>query len=300
MKTSAAAVFNLPSDLFPETQTALPPVIIHDYTAEARAPKGRSILQKNAISLVVTGKKTMQFAEKTLYITSEDIHFISAGNCLASVNLSLGESFRSILLFFDDAVLTEFYLKYDSLHGSKKKSRRTEQQSFVSIRKNPFIRHYIASLDLLLKSGRPVSDAMMRLKLEELLLHLAEYDPEALRSFQPSKQNSFDDLEIRKAAEANIVSNITVEELAFLCNMSLSTFKRRFTKIYKTSPNRWLLQQRMKRAAKLLLHFREKPGEVYHKVGYENHSSFSQSFRQAYGMSPRDFQLKNWTSRDSF
>ena len=87
------------------------------------------------------------------------------------------------------------------------------------------------------------------------------------------------------------VENISLEELAFLCNVSLSTFKRRFVKIYGSAPNKWILQKRME-LAKKLLHHNEKPGEVFYKVGYENHSSFSQSFKQAFGITPKQFQMR--------
>jgi AraC-like DNA-binding protein len=45
----------------------------------------------------------------------------------------------------------------------------------------------------------------------------------------------------------------------------------------------------MERAA-LLLRGHEKPSDVYYKVGYENHSSFTQSFKQVYGVTPKEFQ----------
>ena len=92
--------------------------------------------------------------------------------------------------------------------------------------------------------------------------------------------------------ETNITNNISIEDLAFLCNTSLSTFKRRFLKLYGTSPSKWILQRRMEIAKDLLLHHHEKPSEVYHKVGYENHSSFTQSFKQTFGLTPKDFQLQ--------
>ena len=93
-----------------------------------------------------------------------------------------------------------------------------------------------------------------------------------------------------RQSKANLIKNISLEELAFLCNISLSTFKRRFEKIYGMSPSKWMLQKRMEIAKDLLQHYNEKPGEVYHQVGYENHSSFSQSFRQIFGVTPKEFQ----------
>ena len=80
--------------------------------------------------------------------------------------------------------------------------------------------------------------------------------------------------------------------MAFLCHMSISTFKRRFMKLYGKSPNEWFLQERMKIAKELLQQQQEKPSQVYDKVGYESHSSFSQAFRKAFGKTPSEFQLE--------
>lgn len=124
------------------------------------------------------------------------------------------------------------------------------------------------------------------------MLHLLEKYPFQILSFQTAKNKKFDDFEIRKAVETNVMNNISLEELAFLCNISLSTFKRRFVKIYETSPNKWMLQKRMELAKNLLQHHNEKPSEVFHKVGYENHSSFSQSFKQTFGITPKEFQMQ--------
>ena len=131
---------------------------------------------------------------------------------------------------------------------------------------------------------------MKVLKFEELMLHLLANYPEKMLSFNSMKKSDFNDLEIKKIVEKNITTNISVEELAFLCNMSESTFKRRFNGIYGMPPGRWMLARRMQIAKTLLEFHNERPAEIYHKVGYENHSSFSQSFRQVVGMSPKEYQ----------
>ena len=136
---------------------------------------------------------------------------------------------------------------------------------------------------------------MKLLKFEELMLYLLEKYPSKVLSFQSTLSKDFDDLEIRRAVEANVTNPISLEELAFLCNVSLSTFKRRFQKIYGTSPSKWILQRKMEIACDLLQHYNEKPSEVYHKIGYENHSSFAQSFKETYGITPKEFQSRQLT-----
>jgi AraC-like DNA-binding protein len=148
------------------------------------------------------------------------------------------------------------------------------------------------SLKLLFQKKASISTEMKLLKFEELMLHLLEGYPEKILAFQPATAGEMDDFEIRKAVESNITNNISVEDLAFLCNVSLSTFKRRFAKIFGTSPNKWILQKRMEIAKDLLQNSNEKPGDIFYKIGYENHSSFTKSFKQTFGLTPQDFQKR--------
>jgi AraC-like DNA-binding protein len=85
----------------------------------------------------------------------------------------------------------------------------------------------------------------------------------------------------------------TVEELAFLCNTSLSSFKRRFFNIYGMPPKKWVIRQKILLAANLLKHPDECAGSVYAKVGYETQASFTKAFKQYHGLTPRAYQIKN-------
>ncbi len=284
-------IFNLPDDTT-EKEKKSDSIIFHNYSAPFGAFNGKCILNKNAISLVISGEKTMHFAEKAVNIKDDEFHFLSAGNCLVSMKLPDKIQFKSILIFFDDKILTNFYLKYDHTISKIKSKQKMHYEPYVAFRKDAFILNFIASLNILFQSGSGISGEMKQIKFEELMLHLLEKYPCQTLSFQTAKNKKFDDFEIRKAVETNVMNNIGVEELAFLCNVSLSTFKRRFVKIYETSPGKWMLQKRMELARDLLQHHNEKPGEVFHKVGYENHSSFSQSFKQTFGITPKEFQMQ--------
>jgi len=283
-------IFHLPDDIFPGRSIRHEPVIFHSYTAPAGSFKGRSILHKNAISLVLSGEKTMQFAERSVSVNPSEFHFLSSGNCLVTMNLLPRMIFKSFLIFFDSHVLSGFYHKYETRIAEIKRTHKITPEPYLAFKKDEFVVNFIASLGLLSGSSAVISEDMKRLKLEELLLHLLESDPARLLAFQPMKPRETGDADIRNVVERNIGNAVSLDELAFLCNMSLSTFKRRFEKIYSTSPNKWFLQQRMELAKDLLRHHGEKPGEVFYKVGYQNHSSFSQSFKQVVGVTPKEFQ----------
>ena len=131
--------------------------------------------------------------------------------------------------------------------------------------------------------------AVRLLKLEELLLYLLHFDPERFRAIQIITKDR-EQLQIKKVVESHVGQLITVDELAFLCHMSTSTFKRRFSEIYDTTPQKWLLTRKLEMAAELLGSGGESPSGVYLKVGYQNHSSFSEAFRNHFGHTPTDFQ----------
>jgi AraC-like DNA-binding protein len=288
-------IFNLPQDISPGKTDLSEHIIFHHYSAPIGSFHGKSILHKNAISLIITGEKTMHFANKMIKIKDDEFHMLSAGNCIVSMNLSEKTVFSSVLVFFDNSCLSDFYLKYAGIISAIKDNHKIVSEPYLAFKKDDFVRNFISSLVLLSRPGLDTSVEMKQLKFEELMLHLLEKYPHKLLSFTGSVTREFDDLEIRKVVETNITNPVKVEELAFLCNISLSTFKRRFIKIYGTPPGKWIVNKRMEMARHLLLHYHEKPGEVYYKVGYENHSSFTQSFKQVYGITPRELQAAELT-----
>jgi AraC-like DNA-binding protein len=208
--------------------------------------------------------------------------------------MKLNESipFRSFLIFFDNTVLTDFYLKHQQRITAIQANHKPVAEHYLAFKKDGFILNFIESLNLLFQSRAKISMEMKLLKFEELMLYMLETHPNKIFAFQPATNSELEDFEIKKVVESNILSQISIEEMAFLCNMSLSTFKRRFARIFKASPSKWILQKRMKMAKELLQHNGTKPGEIFYKVGYENQSSFTKSFKQTFGMTPGEFRKK--------
>ena len=88
--------------------------------------------------------------------------------------------------------------------------------------------------------------------------------------------------------ESNVYSNLRLEEIAFLCNMSLSTFKRHFTSEYNEAPGKWLKDKRLQKAKELLQEGQLKASDIYLEIGYNNLSNFSIAFKNKFGISPKD------------
>ncbi|UOQ69634.1 helix-turn-helix transcriptional regulator [Hymenobacter volaticus] len=243
-------------------------------------------------TFLLEGEKTVHFAGAQVTVRPHEFVMLAAGNCLMSEKVAGQDAnYHSLMLLFDQQLLTDFFGRHAAWLGRQQK--QAASQPFLLFEKDEFLVNFACSLDYLLRGAKPINHALRQVKLEELLLYLAEHYPGQIQQLRSMGYEASDELLVRQAVTSHIGSPTTVEELAFLCNMSLSTFKRRFARLYGTSPNRWLLEKRMDRAAKLLRQEDRKVSEIYDELGYENLSSFIQSFKQIYGVTPKQYQLTN-------
>ena len=275
-----------------DSQDVVDHVSIIRYNSDVVSINNRIKLRQNLFSFLLEGQKIVQYAGTQVKIDPGQFLLLSSGNCLMSEKIAATDGrYRSILFFFDNKLLADFFIRHpQALQASTPKNKEVP---FLVFEKDAFLINFIESLGFMLASSQPLSAEMQKVKLEELLIYLSEHYPEEIHQLRNSGYDVDDDLLIRQAITANIYNTVTVEELAFLCHMSLSTFKRRFARIYNTSPNKWLLEKRMQKAAQMLKQGECKVSEIYFELGYENLSSFIQSFKQVHGITPKQYQLLN-------
>ncbi len=260
-----------------------PNVSFVPYAAEAPIVKGKSRLTQHMISLITKGEKLIYTNGRPLHITPKTILLLSSGNYLFTEKLDGLERVKSILIFFDREYLQNI-IKV-SAHPSKNNSEKIPYSLFD---KDEYLNNFINSVETLLSSNI-FSESMQAAKLNELLVYLFNKYPETLHNFQDVSEALTIEERIQNAAQQNVFNNLSVSELAFLCHVSLPTFKRKFHQLYNLSPGKWMQLQRITTAA-ALLHKGVKPSEVYLQVGYENHSSFSQAFKEHFEVLPKDYK----------
>jgi len=275
-------IYQLPDDLVEGPLPSADEVIIRHYNSNESSVKNRIMLKCNMINLLVSGSKTVVYPHATTVIHEGELVILSSGNMLTSELIKHQQPFSSVLLYFSNEVLHRFLAR-------QTQSAQPAAKQFVTYKQDEFIRHYIQSLLLLLKTPALFTADLRQLKLEELLTYLLHVNAVKLRSLRTIAEAP-EDYAIRKTVESHIGETVTVEELAFLCNMSRATFQRKFERIYNTSPQKYLRSKKLEMAAELLATNAEQPSAVYFKVGYQNHASFSAAFREQFGLTPSEYQ----------
>lgn len=94
--------------------------------------------------------------------------------------------------------------------------------------------------------------------------------------------------------DQNYQRDISVEEIAAASGLNRSYFGKLFKETMGFSPQQYLIQYRMTKAAELLKGSRIPVGEVARSVGYENQLHFSRAFKNTYGISPSQYRAKHF------
>lgn len=90
--------------------------------------------------------------------------------------------------------------------------------------------------------------------------------------------------------EGSLESDISLESLARLAQMSVATFIKAFRAAFHTTPYQFLLDRRIDRAKTLLSSTRLSITEISAAVGFSTPNHFATTFRQRVGLTPRDFR----------
>lgn len=173
-----------------------------------------------------------------------------------------------------------------------KPANRVTNQSKKAINNDFLIHKYIEGLLFYFENPSLVNDEILVLKLKEIILLLSQtQDAETIQVilsqlFSPATYT------FKQIIEANLFEQIGVEDLAQKANLSVSSFKREFKKLYDDSPANYIRTKRLERAAELLSVSNERITDIAFDCGFNDLANFTKSFHDRYNVSPSNFRLK--------
>lgn len=270
-------IHTIPSDFF---EGNISDTSLYFYETSANSINNKIIFEQHTICFLVKGTKTVYSKADHHTFDGSTLMLLHAGNTLMTEKTTHNNEYKSILAFFSDKFLSDFIIQ-NHIKPPEAKTHHT----LILLAKDAYIQHFETSLALL-KNEPFLSNALVETKITEILHYLLTHFPDRLLMFfqnalSRNQHNPF--LEVINGVKDY---NLTNAELAFLCNMSVSTFKRRFSEVFNTSPSQYFRAQKMNNAL-MLIREGKRPSEIYEALGYENLSTFSQEFKKFFGVSPR-------------
>ena len=258
---------------------------VYDYESTQEISKQQILLNKNTFSFLQEGTKEVFFDNSSYAINNSQFLLMKSGNCLMTEKLSnVDEYYRSVLLFFSNEDVLKFIRKFELNAPDSKNYYSTYSFSY-----DVFIKRFVESLLDISKLSKKIQSRILETKFEEIMLYLVEFKGvEFLYSLISNSNNEHQ--KFIQTIESNQLNKLTIKELSFISNMSVSTFKREFEKHFRSTPSKWFQEKRLEHAAFLLKNNSKRPSDIFEEIGYETLSNFTQAFKLKFGLTPKQYQ----------
>jgi AraC-like DNA-binding protein len=255
------------------------PQIVYSCTSK-KIIEGELFIRQHVFDYIISGTSEVFFGGKSYLYQAGDLRFARKNRLskFTKVPPASGE-YRSVSICIDQQTLEEMSLQYKPAQFTD----HTDDNLFL-LKPNKLFNNYMDSLLPYLVNGRQISLDLIKLKIKEAILIFMTSNPELksiLFDFQePGK------IDLEAYMNEHYQFNGDLYQFAYLTGRSLSTFKRDFKQIFKTTPSKWLVQKRLGEARFLIKEKSRKATDVYMDVGFKDYSHFSLAFKKEFGLSP--------------
>lgn len=203
-----------------------------------------------------------------------------------SINQEIGDTVISAVgAFFYPSMIKEFFQTDLSLENFKSSFDTAK----ISI--EPLMKSFIDGINFMLDNPEIADENLVITKLKELVILLGKSEnSDSINGFVhslfvPHEYN------FNEVIQKNLYANLSLDELAHLCNCSKATFKRKFIEYFNESPAKYILNKKLEKAALLLAEEKKPVSEIAFECGFETIPNFNKSFKKAYSKSPTEFRL---------
>ena len=196
-----------------------------------------------------------------------------------------GEGIEVIAVIIYPALVEELF-EFDL-----SKSNFTFDYNIKQIKVDRLLENFKESIDILLDNPELADESIIRTKLKEFVLLMAKsQDAPSQLDFLAALFKPLD-IEFKSTIQHNLYANLSIDELARLCHLSTSSFKRKFTETFNTSPKKYISQKKVEKAAALLKKDSSRVSEIAYDVGFDSLATFNRNFTATYGLSPSEYRL---------
>lgn len=240
---------------------------------------GESLLVKDSMLLfVIEGSFRIRYGTD-IYPIEKNQMVLLKKDILIECSRGYHDNTRFIMIYFKYDLLKEF-VKLAQLSVPSPKNPAPITIDSVD---TPLLK-FIDSLESYFLHSENICEYLTKIKLLELLFNLVQTNSSILPQLMDLRTHFRAD--ITRTVEDNLLSSVSLQQLAVLAGRSLSSFKRDFLAIYNMPPSTWLRQRRLEKARELLLNTTMTVTDVCYTLGFENLAHFSRLFKSRFGYSP--------------
>lgn len=241
----------------------------------------------------IKGNSTLYDANQKYNLSTNNGILMKCGNYFNHWHLNKDSSQNEAIAIHLYPDLIRYVYK-DKLPGFLADKKQNKAVALHLINGNQLLKPYVESLLLYFNNPEIVDEEVIILKVKELINLLYKIDSNNIRDLLHDLFNP-QNYDFKQIINRNVYEDLSTEELAHLCNLSLSSFKRKFKSVFDDTPASYIKNKRLEKAAQLLNISEDRIIDICFDCGFSNVDNFSKSFKIKYGCTPSEYRKKALT-----
>lgn len=245
-------------------------------------------LANHSLILVCEGEIDIVDNERNITVKKGEYLFLKRDCQIRIHKHSAGDKpYRAMSIRFRRPALRNYFRHIN--HTSLPVDVKRLDSSAIKIDSNLYLDSLFASLRPFLDNKVEPSQEFIDMKFTEALGCVLQIDP----AFYPTLFDFNEDwkIDLLKFMEDHFTEDMSIEEFATYTGRSLATFKRDFARLSPLTPQKWLIERRLEKAADLLSNGTSVT-DTYIQVGFRNRSHFTKLFTAKYKCTPSLWKQK--------
>jgi AraC-like DNA-binding protein len=236
--------------------------------------------------MLLSGKKRLWTEHEEISLHSGEILFLAQGNYFMSEVVNDEGVYEAMMVYFDDAFVMDFIKKYTF------ELNTCQAQSLLSFSSDKLLKSLMNSFRLYGNQKLEHKNAIIKLKTEEVFLHLLSQKSNAFCGFLKAITLSSKE-RIKYILEANFDLFESVDDMCKITRLSKNELRHKMQEIFQMQPKGWLDSKRLEQASLLLRNSDDTIASIATSCGYSTVSWFGVQFKKAYGVTPKCYREQN-------
>ncbi len=245
--------------------------------------KNEVFFEEHAVIFVLEGEKKFVSPTQTIHVRKGHIVFIRRGYYL--MQETIDTNYRSLVFFFNEKLLKEFVGLHLELFENTSLTNE-DASTLLVFEITESLNKFTESIFPYFHHETPYLNHFLRLKLQELLLHIIEIDVSGQFKSILFSLYKGEKVDLEYLMSSYYLKPLSLEELSRLSGRSLSAFKRDFQEKFNTSPALWIKNKRLEYAGLQLEKTNKNVSEISMEIGYESVSHFIKAYKEKFGQTP--------------
>lgn len=273
---------------------AMQQAVIAKYVQPYRNGIQSQNLSRHAIGMVMRGKKFIYSGDVRQEVARGEIFFLTTGNHYIEDLPEGNRPFEQIMFYYTPAqlatILSQLSITYHMNISNDHSCAACREQNFVVSPTTNALRNFFFTTNQYIKDELFNHDETAEnLKMTELIYLIVSQEDNCLkRKVMDNADTSKESFE--QTIFAHIFEDIPIEELARMCNRSLTSFKKEFKRHFFMPPHRWFIRQRLMQSRLLLISTSKSISEIGIECAFPNTSHFIKLFKKQYGTTPANYR----------